>query len=249
MSGAEPRPTSIAIVGAAGRMGRALLAASADPRAPCRAVAALVTADSPAAGTATGVADLRFTTDLAAALWSCQVVVEFTTPRTTTVLAARCAEIGRPLLSGTTGLDAAAQAALDAAASRVAVLHSPNMALGVAVLAALVESAARALPDFAAVLDETHHVHKKDAPSGTALRLAEAVVAGRGGATPPIRSERRGEVIGDHRVTLAGPGESLELTHRASDRAVFAVGALRAAAWLADRPAGRYRMAEVLGIR
>jgi 4-hydroxy-tetrahydrodipicolinate reductase len=245
----SPVPTRIAIVGAAGRMGQALLKACTDPRAPCRAVAALVIPDSPAIGAETGVAGLRYTTDLAAALAACEVVVEFTMPTTTALLAGRCAAAGRPLLSGTTGLDGVARDALEAAARRVAVLHSPNMALGVAVLADLVERAARALPEFEVSMDETHHVHKKDAPSGTALRLAEAVVAGRGGERPPIRSERRGEVVGDHRIRFAGPVETLELRHRAHDRAVFAAGALHAAAWLAGRPAGRYRLAEVLGIR
>lgn len=240
----------ITIIGAAGRMGQALLKASLEPASPCRVVAALVIPDSPANGTETGVPGVKFSTDLAAGLAACDVAIEFTMASATAKLAQRAAAAGKPLLSGTTGLDAAALAALDAAAAKVPVLHSPNMSLGVAVLAALVERAAAALPDHAVVLDEVHHVHKKDTPSGTALRLAEAVVKGRGGGPQPkIRSQRRGEVVGEHTVTLSGPGEHLELAHKASDRRVFAVGALRAAAWLAGRPAGRYRLAEVLGIR
>lgn len=242
-------PIRITIVGAAGRMGQALLTASRELSSPCRVVAALVIPDSPAIGTDTGVPGVRFTTDLAAGLAACDVVVEFTMSSSTALLAARCAAAGKPLLSGTTGLEPAAVTALDAAAGRIAVLHSPNMSLGVAVLAALVERAARALPEFAVTLDEVHHVHKKDTPSGTALRLAEAVVSGRGGKRPEIRSQRRGEVVGEHTVSFAGPGERLELAHKAADRRVFAVGALRAAAWLADRPAGSYRLADMLGIR
>jgi 4-hydroxy-tetrahydrodipicolinate reductase len=242
-------PTRITIVGAAGRMGQALLKASREPNSPCRVVAALVIPDSPAVGTETGVDGLRYTTDLAAGLAACDVVIEFTMASSTATLAARAAAVGKPLLSGTTGLDAAATAALDAAAQRIAVLHSPNMSLGVAVLAALVERASRALPEHQVTLDEVHHVHKKDTPSGTALRLAEAVVKGRGGAQPKIRSQRRGEVVGEHTVTFSGPGEHLELAHKASDRRVFAVGALRAASWLASRPAGRYLLADMLGIR
>ena len=242
-------PTRITIVGAAGRMGQALLTASREPGSPCRVVAALVIPDSPAIGTETGVPGLKYSADLAAGLAACDVVVEFTMSSSTALLAARVAAAGKPLLSGTTGLDAAATAALDAAAARIAVLHSPNMSLGVAVLAALVERAARALPEFAVALDEVHHVHKKDTPSGTAVRLAEAVVSGRGGKSPEIRSQRRGEVVGEHTATFSGPGERLELAHKAADRRVFAVGALRAAAWLAARPAGRYRLADMLGIR
>jgi 4-hydroxy-tetrahydrodipicolinate reductase len=243
-------PTRITIVGAAGRMGQALLKASREPNSPCQVVAALVIPDSPAIGTETGVPGVKFTTDLAAGLAACDAVIEFTMASSTAMLAARCAAAGKPLLSGTTGLDAAALAALDAAAVKVGVLHSPNMSLGVAVLAALVERAARALPEHAVTLDEVHHVHKKDTPSGTALRLAEAVVKGHGGGPQPkIRSQRRGEVVGEHTVTFSGPGEHLELAHKASDRRVFAVGALRAAAWLAGRPAGRYLLADMLGIR
>jgi 4-hydroxy-tetrahydrodipicolinate reductase len=130
------------------------------------------------------------------------------------------------------------------------VLQASNFASGVCVLTHLVTEAARALPGFAVEIDETHHLHKKDSPSGTALRLRDAVRAGRGpDADAAIRSHRQGEVVGDHRVVLSGPGERLELAHHAEDRSVFARGALAAAVWLARQPAGRYSMADVLGLR
>jgi 4-hydroxy-tetrahydrodipicolinate reductase len=141
------------------------------------------------------------------------------------------------------------------------VLWAPNMSAGVAVLERVAALAAAALAEFDAGMYEVHHAAKRDAPSGTALALGRAVVVARGcdpGAAKPdaqFRAEglgygvlRVGDVVGEHTVTLAGPGERIELVHRATDRAIFARGALRAAAWLAGRPAGMYSLGDVLGL-
>lgn len=241
-------PLKLAIVGAQGRMGQALIAAIGD--SPGLALAALVVRPgSEVAGATDPISGLVYGSDLAALLPHCDVVVEFARAESVAAAAFACAAAGKPLVAGSTGLDHAAHAALDAAAGEVAVLQAANFSPGVAVLAHLVTQAARALPGFAVEIDETHHLHKKDSPSGTALRLRDAVRAGRGpDAEAPIRSHRQGEVVGDHRVVLTGPGERLALAHHADDRSIFARGALAAAAWLARQPAGRYGMDDVLGL-
>lgn len=207
--------------------------------------------------------DAHGATDLGAALAGADVVVDFTSPDGLVVVAAAAADRGLPLVSGTTGLGDPARAGLEAAAKRVPVLHSANMSAGVAVLADLVTEAVRRLGrDFDVEIVEMHHRHKVDAPSGTALRLADAVAAARpglvrvhgrsGSASPRLPDElaivslRGGDVVGDHTVVLAGPGERIELTHRASSRETFARGAIRAARWIVGRPAGLYGMADVL---
>jgi 4-hydroxy-tetrahydrodipicolinate reductase len=171
-----------------------------------------------------------------------EVVVDFSAPGATLALAPIAAAAGSALVSGTTGLGDDARAALDAAASRVPVLWEPNMSLGVHVLTELVSRAASALADWDAEIVETHHRAKVDAPSGTALRLAEAL----GRANVGVHALRGGDVVGDHTVHLLGGGERLELTHRATNRDVFAHGALRAARWLVGRPPGRYALRDVL---
>lgn len=175
---------------------------------------------------------------------------------------------GVPMLIGTTGLKTEHHAAIDAAAGAIAVLQTGNTSLGVTLLAALVEQAAKRLgSDWDIEIVEMHHRHKLDAPSGTALLLGEAAAAGRGvvasesfvegraglsGArvedTIGFASLRGGSVVGDHSVILAGEGERIELSHRAEDRAIFARGAVKAARWLAGQAPGRYSMREVLGL-
>ena len=161
------------------------------------------------------------------------------------------------LLVGSTGLSAQTMALLDETARSVAVLPAPNTSLGVAVLALLAGEAARLLgPSFDIDIIETHHTMKKDAPSGTALRLAKAIEqrsAARGGGTTPfpsqrIHSIRAGDVVGEHIVHFAGPGERLTLTHTATSRELFARGALQAALFLAGKPPGRYTIEQALGI-
>jgi 4-hydroxy-tetrahydrodipicolinate reductase len=201
--------------------------------------------------------------DVAAALLGAEVVIDFSTAAAVSGLAALAARQGVALVSGTTNLDDAAKAALDRAASAVPVLWAPNMSVGVQVLAELVEQAVRKLgPGFDVEISEVHHRKKTDAPSGTAKRLAEAARAGRAelrdvyaregevGARKPeelgVVALRGGDVIGDHTVFLFGNGERLELTHRASNRDLFADGAVRAARFLRGKPPARYAFADVL---
>jgi 4-hydroxy-tetrahydrodipicolinate reductase len=238
----------VAVAGALGRMGREV--ARLAEEAPDLALS--------------GMWDARGAADLGAALAGADVVVDFTSPEGTLAVAAAAADRAVPLVSGTTGLPPEARAVLAQIAARIPILHAPNMSAGVAVLADLVTEAVRRLGDsFDVEIVEMHHRHKVDAPSGTALRLADAVSAarpgiervhGRSGAAGPrgpgevaILALRGGDVVGDHTVILAGPGERIELTHRASSRETFAQGALRAARWIIGRPPGLYGMADVLG--
>jgi len=182
------------------------------------------------------------------------ILIDFTLPGGTLAAARWCAANGVALLSGTTGLHDDDRAALRDAAREVAVLWAPNLSHGVALMTALVRQAANALDDGAAVsITDIHHVHKLDAPSGTALALAAAVREGRAagttGADPELSSVREGEVIGEHTVSFATPDEVLEITHRALDRDVFARGALKAARWLIGQPPGYYSTGDWLGLR
>ncbi len=268
-----PTPVRIAVLGATGRMGRSLVQAIHDST-EFELVGALASPDSPALGADAGdVAGLnhRFgtavTADHALALARADVALDFTVAGAVRGNLEACLARGCPLLVGTTGLDAATQAALEEGVERIAVLVAPNTSLGINLLSQLVERAAAALPpEYDIEILEAHHRYKVDAPSGTALRLGEAAAAGRGedlkalatparsGASGPRRAGsigfavlRGGDIVGEHTVLYAGPGERLELTHRAHDRMTFAYGALRAAEWLRGRAAGRYTMADVLG--
>lgn len=165
------------------------------------------------------------------------VLIDFMLPAGLAAAARWCADHGVALVSGTTGLEANQSRALDQAAERIPVLHAPNFSPGVNATLALLRAAVRMLPEVSAThITDVHHVHKKDAPSGTALALASALAPHQ----PEIDSRREGEVVGDHRVLLELPGETLALEHHAIDRAIFARGALLAGRWLAGRPAGRY---------
>jgi 4-hydroxy-tetrahydrodipicolinate reductase len=198
---------------------------------------------------------------VAMALQDARVAVDFTLAEAVPATAAACRETGTALVCGVTGLDERTLAALRAAAGDVPVLWAPNMSAGVAVLERLAALASAALRDFDAGVYEVHHAAKRDAPSGTALALGRAIVAARGLAPTAAAPDaalratglgyaalRVGDVVGEHTVTLAGPGERIELSHRATDRAIFARGALRAASWLAGRPAGFYSLGDVLGL-
>lgn len=242
--------TRIGILGASGRMGQAIAALLHDS-ADARLGGRLGRGEDPAA--------------LATA---CDVLVDFSAPEPLFGHLDAAVAAGKPILVGTTGLERAHHDALDRAARKVAVLQAANMALGVNLLAYLVrETAARLGEDWDIEIVEMHHRHKVDAPSGTALLLGAAAAEGRGaalddmsergrdgitGARDPGRigfaSLRGGSVAGDHQVIFAGEGERLELGHRAESREIFARGAIRAAAWLAGRPAGRYAMTDVLGL-
>lgn len=183
---------------------------------------------------------------------SCDVIVDFSVPEAFARLLERATV---PVVSGTTGAlpdGRSVGGIVDAAAGRLPILHAANFSSGVAVLAKLVREATAALPDYDVEVVEMHHVGKRDAPSGTALRLVEGlgpVVNGRAGPRVPgevgVHALRGGDVIGEHTVYLAGPGERLALGHLATRRGVFASGALRAARWLVGRPPGRYRFEDV----
>lgn len=173
------------------------------------------------------------------------LAIDFSLPAAFQPLVAACRAKGAGLVSGTTGLGQEDRAALDEAAGLMPVLWAANFSVGVAVLHALVRQAAAALPAWDADIVESHHIHKKDAPSGTALFLGEAVTEGRG-TEPHYASLRCGDVVGEHLVQFAGPGERLELVHRATNRDIFARGALEAAVRLAGRGPGHYDFGELL---
>ena len=261
------------IIGATGRMGQAMLRSMIEFPA-LQLQAALTNEGHPAVGQDAGLQaglpalGICVTTDVAAALRGADVAIDFSSAAVTTAHIAACVAARVPLLIGTTGLDAATFAAVDAAATQIAILVAANTSLALNVLLALVRRAAAALPEgYDIETFESHHKHKVDAPSGTALVLGRAAAQGRGtqlpepvqltGATPGPRVggsigfsvARGGDVVGEHQVRFLGPGEQLLLEHVATDRALFARGALTAASWLAGKPAGRYEMSDVLSIK
>ena len=251
---------NVAILGT-GRMGRelaAVLEASGDARL---AAAWLHRDERPAWLPPAALA----TTELGAVLTAADVAVDFTLPAATPAVLDAVARTATPLVCGVTGQGGEVTDRLRATAARVPLLFDRNMSYGIAVMKELAARAAERLGgEFAIEIHEKHHVHKKDAPSGTALALGEAVAAARGVAfadvyryPPPgaaagapgellFRVEREGEVAGEHRVVFASSAERLELAHFVADRRVFAEGALKAAAWLVRQPPGSYRMADVL---
>jgi 4-hydroxy-tetrahydrodipicolinate reductase len=225
--------------GASGRMGRAVLRLAAeDPR--FRVVAAVSRSGAPepdGAVPAIASAALADSPDF-------DVAIDFSLPAALPGLLALCVSRKSALVTGTTGLDPGLREQLAVAARSIPVAWASNFSLGVVVLEDLLRRAAAALP-WPVSITETHHVHKLDAPSGTAITLAAAAAAGQG-RTPPIESIREGEVVGTHRVRLQGQGEVLELGHVAADRDIFARGALEAAARLAGRSARAWTLPELL---
>ena len=187
--------------------------------------------------------------DLDSIVAGADVLIDFSLPEATATVAAAAMQHNTPLVCGVSGLDESQQAALDEVAAQVPVVYDRNMSLGVAVLDKLVREAAVALgADFDVQIHETHHVHKIDAPSGTALKLGESVAAAAGLEASDIHyeSERRGEVPGDHTVVFASATEMVMLGHSVTTRQVFADGALHAARWIVGQQPGRYLMADVL---
>ena len=260
----------VAIIGAAGRMGRALLrVASEFPELTI--VAALTSPASTdlgldagelASGRASGV---PLTSDLPAALALADVAIDFSSPQATQTNLAACGRAHRALLIGTTGFSADLTPAIEATSREIPLLVAPNTSLGVTLLVELVRAAARALPaGFDIEILEAHHRTKRDAPSGTALALGRAAAEGRGQVFEQVASTGRaagsarregeigfavlrgGDIVGEHTVLFAGSGERLSLSHQATDRAIFARGALQAASWLTAKPAGRYFMRDLV---
>ena len=178
------------------------------------------------------------------------VVIDFSLPEGTVKVLEAASRHGKPLVCGVSGLNDGQMAGLDDVAARVAVVYDRNMSLGVAVLERSVREAAASLGmDFTVKISEVHHVHKKDAPSGTALKLGEAAAKARGESgigSVGFHSERRGEVPGDHEVVMSSPTESLTFAHSVTTRGVFADGAIRAARWVVGQEPGRYVMSDVL---
>jgi len=212
------QPIRISLIAPDGRMGKAIAAAVAE--------------------------DSRFAIDQDHG----DVLVDFSAPAALETSLERAVSSAVPILIGTTGLNEAADKAIVAASREVAILRAANTSVGVAVLADLVERAAKALgPEWDIQISETHHRHKVDAPSGTALMLGAAAEHARGSGVAGYASVRGGTVAGDHDVLFLGPDERLILSHRAESRMIFARGALAAAAFLAGKPAGLYSMRDVIG--
>lgn len=245
--------TRIVILGGTGRMGRALVACACE--FDVEVVAVIASAHSAAVGQDAGeMAGVRrlgvpVTTDLGAALRGAQAVVDFSLPHAARDHVDQCALARVPLVLGTTGLPEGIEADFARAAERIPLLVAPNTSLGITLLLDLVQRAAAALRDgYDVTIVEAHHRTKKDAPSGTALALGRSVSEG-GERTVEYAVVRGGDLAGEHTVRFVGTGEELSLGHRATDRAIFARGALRAAVWLAGQAPGRYTMRDVIGIK
>ena len=222
-------------------MGQALLRLAAESPQDCIVVAA-VTRRPPAQRVVDGVA--YFAARELTGVPAFDTAIDFSLPEGFDPLLELCVARGAALVSGTTGLDDAQRAALETAATKIPLAWASNFSLGVAVLAELVERAAVALPGWDVDVVESHHVHKQDAPSGTALTLGQA--AGCTGAKVHYASLRAGDIVGEHTVQFAGLGERIELIHRATDRDIFARGALHVAGKLPGRPPGAYRVRDLL---
>ena len=255
----------VALVGAAGRMGQEISGLLHDDGTLCLG-AAIESDESRFVGLPVPSApDVIYDPDLAGGVDHCDVGIDFSSPVNLRTTVEVFVAAGKPLVIGTTGLTLDDRDYVRDMGAHIPILWSPNMSLGVNLLAILAGQAARALDGFDAEILEIHHRHKKDAPSGTALFLGEAVATARHGALSQngvfvrhgltgereegsigVMALRGGDVPGDHTVFFLGPGERLELTHRAESREVFARGAIRAATFLLGRPKGFYTMADVL---
>jgi 4-hydroxy-tetrahydrodipicolinate reductase len=258
----------IAVSGASGRMGQAVVRLAAGAGATI--VGAIESRKAPTLGrdvgdvAGIGNVGVEIGADASAGLLGAEVVIDFSTAAALPMLVQLAMRAKVAVVSGTTGLDTTCERVLDEAARVVPVLSSPNMSVGVHVLARLAAQAVKQLgPGYDIEIVETHHRAKIDAPSGTAKRLLEAVMEARTDLRPVhgregnvgarrdlevgVHAIRGGDVIGDHTVHLFGAGERIELTHRATSRDLFARGALAAARFLAGKPPGRYTMADVVG--
>lgn len=264
----------IAIAGVSGRMGRTLVQAVAEKSSVARVTAGITLPDDPQVGAdiglIAGVGPLQVTAGIS--LLDClndfDVLIDFTSPEASLHHLEQCVQAGKAIVIGTTGFTAEQKQVITQAGERIPVVFAPNMSAGVNISLKLLEMAARALGDEVDIeIVEAHHRHKKDAPSGTALRMGEVIasalgrdlkdvaVYGREGIgeerdrkTIGFATIRGGDVVGDHTVIFAGMGERLEITHKASSRMTFASGAVRAAIWLGGRAAGVYSIDDVLGL-
>jgi 4-hydroxy-tetrahydrodipicolinate reductase len=236
------------VVGAAGKMGRAVIEAAA--ARGVRVAAKIDQGD-----------------DVAAGLAASEVYIDFSTPAATLAVARAAITAKRAAVVGTTGLGADAEAVLNELAKVAPIVVAANFSLGVNLMLGLVKQAAKALGEWDAEVVETHHNKKRDAPSGTALAIARAIAAGHGVAYDDVKRHTRdgdvgprphgeigvatvrgGDVVGEHTAYFFGQAERIEISHRATSRAIFAQGAVVAAQWVATRPPGRYTMLDVLGL-
>lgn len=267
-------PLKVVIAGCSGRMGHALLE-SVFADADLLLHGALDRAgENPHLGRDAGeqfgnVSGVKVTADIDSALKGADVLVDFTRPEASMQYLDACQKANVGMVIGTTGFSVEQKLAIEAASKKIPIVFAPNMSVGVTLLINLVQSAAKVLNEgYDIEIIEAHHRHKVDAPSGTALRLGEAAasalgrnleqcaVYGREGVTGErdpstigFATVRGGDVVGDHTVLFAGVGERVELTHKASSRATFAVGALRASKFLAGKKSGLFDMQDVLGLR
>ena len=262
----------LVVAGASGRMGRTLIREIAQGHG-ITLCGALEAEGHPNLGMDSGTLagmqanGMKLTADPLPVLAEAQAVIDFTTPMVSLMLAELAAQARITHVIGTTGFSPEGEARIKAAARHAVIVKSGNMSLGVTLLTALVERAAKSLPDYDAEILEMHHRMKVDSPSGTALMLGEAVargravalekkaVRGRDGLTGPrndgaigFASLRGGTVVGEHSVILAGPGERITISHSAEDRTIFAHGALTAARWGHGQKPGLYSMTDVLGL-
>lgn len=205
----------------------------------------VVAAVSRSGAPSTNPAVLSFRADAIGEVPAFDVAIDFSLPDGFDRLLEVCRQRGAALVSGTTGLEGRQMMHLAEAALDIPVLWASNFSLGVVVLHELVRKVSEAFPEWHAEITETHHVHKLDAPSGTAVTLGRAANEG-SGRMPAIDSIRRGEVVGEHTIRFQGLGEVLELSHRAEDRDIFARGALEAARRLALQPAGQFSLGELI---
>ena len=269
----QDRPHRIAIAGASGRMGQMLIDA-VNASGDCLLTGALDVASSPAigldasafSGRASGV---LIHSDLREGLKDSRVLIDFTRPEATLVHLEHCQSQGVSLIIGTTGFNAAEKQAIENAAQKISVVFAPNMAVGVNAVFKLLSVAAKILnAGYDVEVIEAHHRHKVDAPSGTALRMGEVVanalgqdlsecaIYGRQGHTGErpatqigFSTIRGGDIVGDHTVLFAGEGERIEITHKSASRMSYALGALRAGRFLADKSHGLFDMQDVLGLK
>lgn len=269
----SPSKTRIVVVGAAGRMGQAIIRSFRNVNGVELVGAVEMTVHKDLGkdvGVLAGVekTGIILSNDLKTVLPNADVLIDFTFHTAVPINVMLASQMGRAMVIGTTGLDAAESDAVKKGAEKVPIVWAPNMSLGVNLLFAMVKKAAAALgTDYKVEVDETHHVNKKDSPSGTALRLGEKVAEGLGwdfkacmihdadGAFRKhpegkivVRSHREGEVVGDHTVSFGNEAERIEFTHRAWSRESFALGAIRAARWVVSRKPALYDMQDVLGL-
>ena len=267
--------TRIAITGAAGRMGRILIEA-VDAAEDAQVGAAIVLPNDPMVGVDVGAIaglgknlNVIAVTDVAAAVDGFDVLIDFTAPEATMANVETCRKAGKKIVIGTTGLDDAQKAGLEAAAKDMGIVFAPNYSVGVNLCLNLLRMAASVMGEDSDIeVIEMHHRHKVDAPSGTALRMGEVVAEtmgwdlkevacygreGQTGARPHkqigFETIRGGDVVGDHTVMFATDGERVEVTHKAQSRMTFAKGAVRAAKWIGAQENGLYDMQDVLGFQ